>query len=212
MWSYTQLIRRARRHFRGDLAGLANKSDEAILSDLLRETLIPRAEICAKVKKWRTEHFGSAPVIGVHIRIRDTKIPWLPFVKSRASLDSFFGAIDRILAKTPHATIFLATDNREAQSLVEKRYPRVISTEKWFPTAGHEMHQNPECSDRLNNAVEALVDMYLLAECDYLVYPSGSTFSYISSLLANLPPSRVIDVERNDPVIRIAKLARYWLS
>ena len=142
----------------------------------------------------------------------DTKIPWLPSIKLRTSLDLFFAAIDRIVAKVPEAVIFLATDNREAQRLVEKRYSKVIATEKWFPTTGNEMHQNPECSDRLNNAVEALIDMYLLAECDYLVSPSSSTFSYISSLLANIPPARIVDVERNDPVIRIVKLARYWLS
>jgi Nodulation protein Z (NodZ) len=212
MWSYTQLIRRARRHFRGEFADLAKKSDEAILSDLLRSSLMPRAEIRARIRKWKAEHFGSGPVIGVHIRFMDTKIPWLPFLKLRTSIDSFFAAIDKIKAKVPEAAIFLATDNREAQRLVEDRYRNVIATEKWFPTTGHEMHQNPECSDRLNNAVEALIDMYLLAECDYLVFPSSSTFSYISSLLANIPRARIVDVERNDPVVRIVKAARYWLS
>lgn len=212
MWSYTQLIRRARKHFRGEFAALARKSDEAILAELLRTTLIPRPEISARIKKWKAEHFGSGPVIGVHIRFMDTKIPWLPSIQLRTSLDSFFVAIDRIMAKEPQAVIFLATDNQEAQRLVEERYPKVIATEKWFPTTGHEMHQNPECTDRLNNAVEALIDMYLLSECDYLVFPSSSTFSYISSLLANIPRDRIVDVERNDPLIRIVKLARYWLS
>ena len=116
------------------------------------------------------------------------------------------------MAKIPEAVIFLATDNREAQQLVEKRYPKVIATEKWFPTTGIEMHQNPECPDRLNNAIEALLDMYLLAECDYLVFPSSSTFSYISSLYTSMPRANIIDVERRDPIVRVVKFARYWLS
>ena len=212
MWSYTQLIRRARKHFRGDFAALANQSDETILSELLRTTLIPRPEIRARIKKWRAEHFGSGPVIGVHIRFMDTKLPHVPFIKSRTSIDSFFVAIDRIMAKAPNAVVFLATDNREAQQLLEKRYPKVIATEKWFPTTGKEMHQNAECPDRLNNAIEALMDMYLLAECDYLVFPSSSTFSYISSLCTSIPRVNIVDVERYDPIISIVKLARYWLS
>lgn len=212
MWSYTQLIRRARKHFRGDFAALASKSDELILAELLRTTLIPRPEIRARVKEWRVKHFGGASVVGVHIRFMDTKLPHVPFIKLQTSIDSFFAAIDQIITKVPDFVIFLATDNREAQHLVEKRYPKVIATEKWFPTTGIEMHQNPECPDRMNNALEALIDMYLLAECDYLVFPSSSTFSYISSLYTNMPRAHIVDVERNDPVIRIVKLARYWLT
>ena len=185
MWSYTQLIRRARKHFRGDFATLASKSDDSILAELLRTSLLPRIEIRARVKKWQAEHFGSGPVIGVHIRFMDTKLPNVPFVNSRTSIDSFFAAIDGIMTKVPKSVIFLATDNREAQHLVEKRYPRVVATEKWFPTTGtaKEMHQNDECPDRFNNAIEAIVDMYLLAECDYLVFPSSATFSYISEFV-----------------------------
>jgi hypothetical protein len=212
MWSYTQLIRRARKYFRGDFATLANKSDDSILTELLRTSLLPRPEIHARIKKWQAEHFGSGPVVGVHIRFMDTKLPNVPFVNLRTSIDSFFAAIDEIMVKAPEAVIFLATDNREAQHLVEKRYPKVIVTEKWFPTTGIEMHQNPECPDRLNNAIEAIVDMYLLAECDYLVFPSSSTFSYISSLYTSMPRANIIDVELRDPVVRLVKLARRWLS
>jgi Nodulation protein Z (NodZ) len=212
MWSYTQLIRRARKHFRGDFAAFATKSDETILTELLRTTLVPRPEILTRVKEWRLNHFGRAPVVGVHIRFMDTKLPHVPFIKLRTSIESFFAAIDRVVTKTPGCVIFLATDNREAQQLVEQRYPKVIATEKWFPTTGIEMHQNPECPDRLNNAVEALIDMYLLAECDYLIFPSSSTFSYIPSLFTKMPRAHIFDVERNDPVIRAVKFARNWLT
>ena len=81
MWSYTQLIRRARKHFRGDFANLASKSDDLILAELLRTSLLPRREIRARIKKWQVEHFGSGPVIGVHIRFMDTKLPNVPFGK-----------------------------------------------------------------------------------------------------------------------------------
>ena len=126
------------------------------------------------------------------------------------SISPFFMEVDRLIKTLPDPVIFLATDSPEAQRMMQERYDKVISTEKWFPTPGNEMHQNPECPDRLTSAIEALIDMYLLSQCNYLVFPSSSTFSYISSLYTNMPRGHIVDVERSDPVIRIIKLTRSW--
>ena len=58
------------------------------------------------------------------------------------------------------------------------------------------MHSNLECPDRMENGIEALVDMYLLAACDYLVVDEHSSFSYVASLLTNAPDSNVFNVQR----------------
>jgi hypothetical protein len=212
MFSYTHTIPVLRRHFREEFSYLRKMSDEEILSRLLRTNLVLHHAIRARVASWKTAHFGQAPVIGTHIRFMDTRFPLLPMLDRRTSIESIFGAIDRIRRKVSDQTIFVATDNREAQRQVEERYLRTISTEKWFPTTGIDLHQNRECPDKLQNAVEALMDMYLLAECDYLVFPGSSTFSYMSSLYTSMPRANIVDIERNDPIIRAIKLARQWRS
>jgi hypothetical protein len=73
------------------------------------------------------------------------------------------------------------------------------------------MHLSEHCPDRLQNAIDALIDMYTLAKCQYLVFASSSTFSYISSLSSTMPGSNIIDIERNDPIIRLKKIARKFV-
>jgi hypothetical protein len=126
----------------------------------------------------------------------------------KTSLKDFLRHVDKLHAKKPQATIFLATDNKEAEDQIRARYPKVVTTPKWFPEGGISMHQNPECPDRTNNAVEALIDMYLLAECDYLVFPGSSTFSKIASLISTMPRANAIDIERYSPRIRIKRFVK----
>jgi hypothetical protein len=57
------------------------------------------------------------------------------------------------------------------------------------------MHRNPESPDRLMHGVEALVDLYLLASCDYLILDESSSFSYVASLITNAPNSNVFNVQ-----------------
>ena len=45
------------------------------------------------------------------------------------------------------------------------------------------MHQNFDCPDRTQNAVDALIDMYMFSKCKYLVFSGGSSFSYMSKLI-----------------------------
>jgi hypothetical protein len=78
--------------------------------------------------------------------------------------------------------------------LCEDRYRSVITTEHWYPAPGSRIHQNPGCPNRLENAVEALVDLYALAECDYLIVDTSSMFSYLAVLLTNSPDSNIFNV------------------
>lgn len=199
---YNHRISQLRRHFKGEFANLAFMSDDDILRELFQRSLILNPGIRARVSKWRDNHFVPGRMLGVHVR----------FMERRTSIDWFFRDVDRIFESVKDPVIFLATDNRNAEDAFKKRYKNVISTEKWFPTSGISMHQNPECPDKLNNAIEALMDMYLLAECNYLVFPGSSTFSYVSSLLSHMPSSNIIDVERNDAVIQLKKIARRLIN
>lgn len=196
--SFSHRIPTLRRHFHGEFSHLASRTDEQILAEMLRDFLTPRPEIRSHVTKWRDRNFDRGRMIGVHVR----------FMERRTSIDWFFRDVDKIAETIKDPIIFLATDNKDAENAFRNRYKTVIATEKWFPVTGISMHQNPECPDKLKNAIEALTDMYLLAECDYLVFPGSSTFSYISSLVTDMTPDRIFDVERRDLLIQAKKLAR----
>jgi hypothetical protein len=92
--------------------------------------------------------------------------------------------------------IFLATDNIEINEMFQDKYQRVISTQKWYPTSGRSMHHNLKSPDRFKHGIEALVDMYLLAECDYLILDESSSFSYLASLLTEDSGSKIFNVQR----------------
>ena len=153
--------------------------------------LVP--EIRMKVDEFKARHW-KAPMIGLHIRCTDLK----------TDLGAYRKALDRLLTQVPDATLFLATDNAQVMEDYIARYPRVVSTPKWLPAGVHSLHQNAACPDRFANGVEALLDMYLLAECDYLIYPGSSTFSWIAGIMAGLDEAHLIDVERHH-LIRKAK-------
>jgi hypothetical protein len=97
------------------------------------------------------------------------------------------------MRKHPTATIFLATDNQKVEAIFRDRYPRVAVTAKWFPDPGVPVHRTRECPDKLEAGIEALVDMYLLGQCDYLVYNKTSTFGVFAYLLSNAPREHIFE-------------------
>ncbi len=200
-WSYTQHIKLLRKHFTGAWAEWARLSDEQIIARVLQRHILLSAGIRAQVDAFKAANLPGE-IIGVHVRYMDRK----------ASIHDFLKHIDKLHAKRPDAVVFLATDNKEAEDLIRGRYPRVVTTPKWFPEGGISMHQNPECPDRTNNAIEALIDMYLLAECDYLIFPGSSTFSKIASLISKMPRAQMIDIERYNPRIRIKRFVKSLLQ
>jgi len=52
--------------------------------------------------------------------------------------------------------------------------------------------------------------MYLLAECDALIYSSRSTFGTVALLLSNIPKRNSIDVDRLNPLLAGKKIFK-WL-
>lgn len=201
MWCLTQLIRRLRRHFTGEFAWLRPMSDEAIMRRMLREELLPQPIIRERVDDFQSKHFRR-PTIGVHIRSTDRRSP----------VEAFHRALGQVMKHHPDAQVFLATDSKQVEQTMRERYRDVICTEKWFPSEGGKMHENNACPDRLRNAIEALVDMYLLGACDYLIYPRVSTFSYMSSLISDAPRGHIIDVQRFHLGVRLRRVVRSWVE
>ena len=201
MWSFTQLIPRLRSHFRGSFSWLASMSDEDVLRWLLHNALLLHPDIAAKVEKQWRRTVSNDNVIGVHVRHSDRKIPLEPYYK----------ALDGVFKKVPNAELLVATDNIGVQKQMVQRYKKVVYNEKWFPEEGKIMHQSVDCPDRTQNAIDALLDMYMLAKCKYLIFAGSSTFSYLSSLISTYPRENIIDTESKNPIIQIKKTVKRLL-
>ena len=200
-WYYTQRMRALRGHLRQGKSRFAGLSDNQVIRKVLREHMPLHDDIQQSIADFKARCWRQ-PVIGVHIRHTDLK----------TNLVQYERHLRRILEHVPDACIFLATDNKQVNEHYRKEFKNVIWTPKWFPGEMTSMHQNPGCSDRTANGIEALVDMYLLAECDYLIYAGASTFSAIARLLSNLPPNRAIDIQRFSPTIRLKRVIREFIA
>jgi hypothetical protein len=186
MWTYQQKIDSLRKHFAGRLEELAGAATEAILRNVLREDLLLHPEIRRRVDEFKKANF-TGPTVGVHVRYTDY----------RSRLWAILYKLNKLLKCNRNLRIFLSTDNLQIKNMFEESYPAVTSTSHWYaPTPGVALHNNQNRVDPTENGVEALVDLYLLGECDYLIIDSSSSFAYLASLLTNAPESRVFNVAR----------------
>jgi hypothetical protein len=180
----------------------ANMGIQEILRRILCDSITLRKEIAQKIADFQSKHFRKS-VIGVHIRQTDRIVP----------IEKYNRPLNRILRENPDAQIYLATDNKTVEEYFEKEYKNeILKTDKWYPDKNEQMHINSNCPDMYQNGVEALVDMYLLSKCDYLIYPGISTFSWISSILSNAKPENLVDIQRYDAVIRFKRWLRHFVA
>lgn len=185
-WAQEERIHQMRRHFHGDFQALARKTDDAILRDLIRSELTLRPEISAQVSEFKQSRW-SEEVVGVHMRYSDR----------RGRIHKTFRHVDRIVARHPRSRLFLATDNEDMLRHARNHYGagRVIATEKWFPVSGQPIHRTAQGPDGLQKAQDALLEMYLLGSCTWLVSDHRSSFAYCAALLSNSPRDGISNVD-----------------
>jgi hypothetical protein len=171
-----------RPHFR-PAEDLAQMSDAAVLVKLLKDDFILRPEIRSRVDQFKSNHFHSRTV-GVHVRYSDHRTRIFAIVKQ----------LNALLERERDLQIFLATDNLEILKMFERNYSGVIATPHWYGLPGSAIHNNPASPSRIETAIEALIDLYLLAECDHLIIDSSSSFSYVAGLLSSAPIHNKINV------------------
>lgn len=198
MWTPTNRIEQLRTHFNGKYKEFASLNTDSISSKLLTEDLVLHPTIRERVDQFMLKRFNR-DTFGVHVRYTDKKLR-LPEIQRK-----LYGLLKRI----PDLQIFLSTDNLEIKKIFEQSYPSVVTTPHWYPTAGLTIHKNQSCPDRTESGIEALVDLYLLAECNYLIIDTGSSFSYIAKLLAKAHASCIFDVKPGEkPLRRLRNFSR----
>jgi hypothetical protein len=171
-----------------------------LLRALLGETIMLHPAISEQVENFKRENF-SERMIGVHIRYSD----------HRTALWATLKAVRQLLRRDPARRIFLCTDNIEIKRLFKRKYQQVVSTSHWYaPTPGDPLHCAARRPDALANGVEALIDLYLLAQCDDMIVDTSSSFAYLATLLTNVPAEHINDVKRREklpPRVRKATTA-----
>lgn len=190
-WSYVPKLARMRRIMATD-PRFAGRDRHDISRDYLARWFTPKPRVLQTAERLIAPE--RRPVIGVHIRYTDRKIP----------LDRFERELARALERMPEASIFLATDNGMVEDMFRRKFPRVFTMEKWFPPEGARIHHNSTAPDMVREAENALIDMWALSRCDRLIYSRHSTFSWTSALLGGLSAADAVDVDRRNAVV-IAK-------
>jgi len=200
-WYYTGRTEKLKKLLHEGLEGYERLDSNGIIRKVLTEKMLLHADIRRRIEEFKAKRWPKK-VIGVHIRYTDRK----------TNLAKYEKQLNRFLKQFPDAHIFLATDNQEVGCRYREKYDNVFSTPKWFPEGMASMHQNTGCPDKIENGIEALVDMYLLAECDCLIYSGYSTFSLISRILSDAKPKNIVDIDRFNIKVQLKKNIRELLA
>lgn len=200
-WNYSHCIPALMRHLNDSHCGFAGLSERQIIRKAIKEFLPFSPPVQQRIDKIKKDHWRR-PVIGVHVRYSDRKTRLKPYKR----------VLQRFIKNAKNPQIFLSTDNKRIEQWYRRNYGDVLSIPKWFPENSQTMHQNPGCPDKIRNGIEALIDMYLLADCDYLIYPGNSTFSWISAILSEAPRQNIVDVEKYNLKVRSKAWIRRHLS
>ena len=172
------------------------RSSDDVLRSVLARHFTPNARVRHAVDALFAGR--ERPVIGVHIRHTDLAVPLAPFE----------AALGRLRRDMPESEIFLATDSAAVQDRFTRLFDRTFVIDKALsdgPGGLHRPdHRDSEAafSDPLREAENALIDLWALSQCDWLVHASRSTFSVLAALLGSIPRSRQVDIDRFNPKIR----------
>jgi hypothetical protein len=198
--AYYHRIPKMRNLFTGKFSYLAKMNDREILKNIISNYMNFQEDLIQQFQEFINKNFGKYN-LGVHIRYSDMKIP----------VNKIYDTVHR-LKKKKNFQIFLATDSQEIMQDFKHKFNNVITAEKWFPPSGRRLHQNwEECPDRLQNGIEALRDLYLLSQCESLIFSSKSSFGYLASLLNS--QGKIYDVEQPSLTQKIRrKLKQIWSS
>ncbi|HLI78501.1 MAG TPA: nodulation protein NodZ [Candidatus Binataceae bacterium] len=185
--AYSEQVRHMRPHFQGRFAELAKISPTEILKDMLRRDLILHPQLQERVDQFKRRHF-TGPMVGVHIRYSDY----------RSAIIAIIRRLNRLLRRHPDLSIFVCSDSAEAIGMFRQVYPRIVTMEHWFAQPGVSLHKNVKCPDRIQAAMDALTDLYLLAQCDYLIFDWTSSFGRVADLVSRAPEDNIIRIRHGE--------------
>ena len=154
---------------------------DLMVGDVLKRNIKPKAEIFEKIKKFQFEHFSGKFIIGIHVRCTEESNS----ARTIPPVSHYINVVKKTLRLYPEAALFLSTDNIAVETKFKQIFGegKILKTEKWLPKAGESVHKNELNPSGLVSIQQALIDIYLLSKCDYLIHTSNSSFSKIANYL-----------------------------
>ena len=162
---------------------------------LVRKHLIPQDDIKNFIESFIAGKFRRK-MIGVHVRHTDNELAYFAKWNRGVAVEKIITALDQTLKKEKDAGIFVSTDNQKILEGMKEKYENVVFLDKFFdPEDFKPIHLSRNCTKKEEMAKEALIDMCLLARCDYLIYSSKSTFANTAVLLSGSLRENLIDAD-----------------
>lgn len=138
--------------------------------------LRPIHGILNQVIDLRLDSIGS--LLGVHVRRTDMIDHCISKGIEPPNDNDIFNAIDAYLYKNPDTMIFLAVDNPQSESLFQKKYPeKIIFQRKNWDLSKSVTSNDSLIQDRMSSLREAIIDLYALSKCDFIIGTKHSSFS-----------------------------------
>jgi hypothetical protein len=143
----------------------------------------PHFRVRENVEAFRNNYLPHK-IVGIHMRRTDHRGAII------SSPDSaFIAEADRVLQEG--FELFLATDNAATLNMMKQRY-------------GSKLHSAPKSSERaerwprrdfvLEDLLDDMVDLFLLAACDYVIGSAGSSYSEVAVALNGNARSHVVEL------------------
>lgn len=171
---------------RGEYLPKYRKEDVVVFVDfspppkekIIQENIMLNEQVLAKIDRFVEEKGLDKNTIGIHIRYTDKK--------PDSSFDKLYEEIEKVYKSGMN--LFLATDNKAIIDMFQSKYGNVILYPKYLPDEQNEgLHQwalyNKQEDLKATMFEESIIDMWLLARCEYLIYQKNSSFSNISKIL-----------------------------
>jgi hypothetical protein len=178
------------------LIGLDDYYSDSFLSSLIDDNLFLRDEIKTEIEFFIKNNFKERKMIGVHIRCTDNQLEYFSKWNKNIVVNKILDKLDEIYTKNKEYGIFLSTDNKIINDSIVKKYRNVVSLDKFYSEKEFQpIHLNEDCLEKEVMARHAVMDMYLLSYCDYLIYSSKSHFANISALLSKSERTNIVDVD-----------------
>ena len=130
----------------------------------------PTAELQKRIDAV-TKYF-TEDMVSVHIR-RTDQVTSIAYSKT----ENFIDLMNREISENPDVKFFLATDDKEEESLLRKTFPgRIVSNEN-----------RTLRRDSLDGMYDALLDLYCLSACKKIIGSYYSSFTDTAAALGNIP-------------------------
>jgi hypothetical protein len=173
------------------------KDERDALGKMLKNVFFLQPRYQEKVNAFITSHFRH-PMVGAHIRYTDNRLFFPAYVR----LPQFQQALQTLQRREPDAAVFLCTDSKTVERKMKNMFPGIVTYPKHFPKGFYRNLHYGKTVSKDQMLEEAIIDLYALASCDYVV-GSDSSLSKIAFFLSACP---------SDHCIRLAPIPKSFLS